>query len=115
MAKITALAFVMPVRDLEKAVKFYCDAFGLTEVFRNESIVFVGLPGTDSALGILLDPERSGSGPQHMGFHVDHAVEHESAIKDVESAGGKVIERGEHGPGIPFARVADPDGNVFEI
>jgi predicted enzyme related to lactoylglutathione lyase len=50
-----------------------------------------------------------------MGFHVDHAVEHESAIKDVEAAGGKVIERGEHGPGIPFAVVADPDGNAFEI
>lgn len=115
MAKITALAFVMPVRDLEQAVKFYCDAFGLTEVFRNEQIVFVGLPDTDSALGILLDPDRAGSGPQHMGFHVDHAIDHEVAIGDVESAGGKVIERGEHGPGIPFAVVADPDGNTFEI
>jgi catechol 2,3-dioxygenase-like lactoylglutathione lyase family enzyme len=115
MAKITALSFVMPVRDLEKSVKFYCDVFGLTEVFRSEQIVFVGLPGTDSALGILLDPERAGGGPQHMGFHVDHAVEHESAIKDVEAAGGSVIERGEHGPGIPFARIADPDGNTFEI
>ncbi len=115
MAKITALSFIMPVRDLEKAVKFYCDAFGLAEVFRSEQIVFVGLPGTDSALGILLDPERAGSGPQHIGFHVDHAVEHAAAITDVESAGGKVIERGEHGPGIPFAVVADPDGNTFEI
>jgi catechol 2,3-dioxygenase-like lactoylglutathione lyase family enzyme len=115
MAKITALSFIMPVRDLEKAVKFYCDAFGLTEVFRSDQIVFVGLPGTDSALGILLDPERAGRGPQHIGFHVDHAIEHTAAINDVESAGGKVIERGEHGPGIPFAVVADPDGNVLEI
>jgi catechol 2,3-dioxygenase-like lactoylglutathione lyase family enzyme len=115
MAKITALSFIMPVRDLEKAVKFYCAAFGLTEVYRSEQIAFVGLPGTDSALGILLDPERAGSGPQHIGFHVDHAVEHTTAISDVESAGGKVIERGEHGPDIPFAVVADPDGNTFEI
>ena len=115
MAKITALSFIMPVRDLEKAVKFYCDAFGLTEVFRTEQLVFVGLPGTDSALGILLDPEHAGSGPQNIGFHVDHAVEHATAIRDVEAAGGKVMERGEHGPGIPFARIADPDGNVLEI
>ena len=115
MAKITALSFIMPVRDLEKAVKFYCDAFGLTEVFRSEQIVFVGLPGTDSALGILLDPERAGSGPVNMGFHVDHAVAHADAVDDVEKHGGKVLERGEHGPHIPFARVADPDGNEFEI
>jgi catechol 2,3-dioxygenase-like lactoylglutathione lyase family enzyme len=115
MAKVTALSFIMPVRDLEKAVKFYCDAFGLTEVFRSEQIVFVGLPGTDSALGILLDLERAGSGPQHIGFHVDHAIAPDDAVRDVESAGGKVIERGEHGPGIPFAVVADPDGNAFEI
>jgi catechol 2,3-dioxygenase-like lactoylglutathione lyase family enzyme len=115
MAKITALSFIVPVRDIEKAVTFYCEAFDLQEVFRSEQIVFVGLPGTDSALGILLDPERAGSGPQHIGFHVDHAVEHKAAIKDVEAAGGSVIERGEHGPGIPFARIADPDGNVLEI
>jgi catechol 2,3-dioxygenase-like lactoylglutathione lyase family enzyme len=115
MAKITALSFIMPVRNLETAVRFYCDAFRLTEVFRSEQIVFVGLPGTDSALGILLDPVRAGSGPQHVGFHVDHAIEHGAAIKDVESAGGKVLERGEHGPGVPFARVADPDGNEVDI
>ena len=115
MAKITALSFIMPVRDLEKAVKFYCDAFGLTEVFRGDQVVFVGLPGTDSALGILLDPQRAGDGPQNIGFHVDHAVEHPTAVGDVEAAGGKVIERGEHGPGIPFAVVADLDGNPFEI
>ena len=115
MAKITALAFVVPVRDLERAVKFYCDTFGLEEVFRTDQIVFAGIPGTDSALGILLDPERAGSGPQHIGFHVDHAIEHTTAIKDVESAGGRIIERGEHAPGVPFAVVADPDGNTFEI
>ena len=115
MAKITALSFIMPVRDLEKSVKFYCDAFGLTEVFRAETIVFVGLPGTDSALGILLDPERAGSGPQHIGFHVDHAIQHDDAVSDVEKHGGKVLGRGEHGPDVPFARVTDPDGNEFEI
>lgn len=105
----------MPVRDLEKSVKFYCDAFGLEEVFRADTIVFVGLPGTDSALGILVDPERAGKGPQHIGFHVDHAIQHDDAVSEVEQHGGKVLERGEHGPNVPFARVSDPDGNEFEI
>jgi len=115
MAKITALGYVVPVRDLEAAARFYCDAFELRPVFQNENIVFIGIPGGDTALGLLLDPTNAGSGPMHVGLHVDHAVGLEAAITDVESAGGKVIERSEHMPGVPFARIADPDGNVLEI
>lgn len=113
MARITALSYVIPVRDLEQAVSFYCKAFDLQEVFRSEHIVFVGDPGGDSAVGLLLDPANAGSGPQNVGLHVDHAVGTDAAVRDIESAGGKVLERGEHGPGVPFARIADPDGNVL--
>ena len=115
MAKITALSYVVPVRDLEKAVRFYCEAFGLEEVFRTEQIVFVAIPGTESAVGLLRDPDAAGSGPQHVGFHLDHAIKLDDAIRDVKQAGASVVERGEHAPGVPFARIADPDGNVLEI
>jgi predicted enzyme related to lactoylglutathione lyase len=115
MAKVTALIYIMPVRDLDKAAQFYCDAFDLRPVFRNEGICFVGIPGTDSAVGLLLDPEHAGDGPMNIGLHVDHAVGLEAAIADVEKAGGKVLERGEHAPDVPFARIADPDGNELEI
>ena len=27
----------------------------------------------------------------------------------------RVVERAEHAPGVPYARIADPDGNVLEI
>jgi predicted enzyme related to lactoylglutathione lyase len=115
MSKITALAFVMPVRDLEAAVAFYREAFELEEVFRMDEIVFLGIPGTDSAVGVLHDPDRAGSGPQHVGFHVDHALKLEEVLTGIERAGGRVVERGEHAPDVPFARIADPDGNVLEI
>jgi catechol 2,3-dioxygenase-like lactoylglutathione lyase family enzyme len=115
MAKITSLLFVMPVRDVEKAVRFYREAFELEEVYRGENIVFVGIPGTDTAVGILQDTAAAGSGPQHVGFHVDHAINHDDAVHDVEHAGGVILERGDHAPGVPFARIADPDGNVFEV
>ena len=115
MAKITALGFVIPVRDLDAAARFYCDAFDLRPVFQGDNIVFVGIPGTDTALGLLLDPEHAGNGPMHTGMHVDHDVGLEAAIRDVEAAGGAVVERAEHAPGVPFARIADPDGNVLEI
>jgi catechol 2,3-dioxygenase-like lactoylglutathione lyase family enzyme len=115
MAKITALGFVMPVRDIDKAVRFYCDAFDLTEVFRTDQIAFVGIEGTDSAVGLLLDPVAAGSGPMHVGFHTDHALDLGDVIKAVEGAGGKLLQRSEHAPGVPFARIADPDGNELEI
>lgn len=111
MARITALSFIVPVRDLDRAAAFYKAAFGLQEVFRAEQIVFVGLPDTDIALGLFLDAETAGSGPRTVGFHVDHAVPPDDVVRDVEAAGGKVVERGEHAPGVPFARIADPDGN----
>lgn len=115
MAKITSLLFVVPVRDVEKAVRFYCDAFDLQEVFRGENIVFVGMPGTDTAVGILHDAAAAGSGPQNVGFHVDHAIKLDDAVGDVERAGGRILERGEHAPGVPFACIEDPDGNVIWI
>lgn len=33
MPKITALGFIMPVKDLDAAAKFYVEAFELREVF----------------------------------------------------------------------------------
>jgi predicted enzyme related to lactoylglutathione lyase len=115
LAKITALSYIIPVRDLDAAVAFYCKAFELQEVFRAEQIVFVGHPEGETAIGILLDAEHAGNGPQNVGVHVDHAIDHAGAIRDVEAAGGKILERGEHAPDVPFARVADPDGNVLWI
>ena len=63
MAKITGLTFILPVRDLDRAAKFYAAAFDLQEVFRNEGIVFMGAEGSDSSFGLLLDPENAGAGP----------------------------------------------------
>ena len=115
MAKTTGLTFIVAVKDIDKAVRFYCDAFDLAEVFRNDQIVFVGSPGSDTAIGILRDDTNAGSGPQNVGLHLDHAISLDDAILDIETAGGKVLERGEHAPGVSFARIADPDGNVIWV
>jgi predicted enzyme related to lactoylglutathione lyase len=115
MSKITALSFIVPAADLDRAVAFYASAFGLEEVFRMPEIVFMGIPGTDSALGILLDKGGAGGGPRHVGFHVDHALKLDDVLDGITSAGGRVVERGEHAPDVPFARIADPDGNILEI
>ena len=41
MAKITGLTFILPVRDLDRAAKFYADAFDLKQVFRTKGICFM--------------------------------------------------------------------------
>jgi predicted enzyme related to lactoylglutathione lyase len=115
MSKITALSFLVPVADLDRALRFYKEAFGLDEVFRMDQIAFAGIPGGDSAIGLLLDPAAAGSGPMNVGFHVDHALNLDDVTKDVERAGGKLVERGQHAPDVPFARITDVDGNELWI
>jgi len=39
----------------------------------------------------------------------------DAAIREVERAGGKLLRRGEFGPGEPFAFFADPDGYEIEV
>jgi catechol 2,3-dioxygenase-like lactoylglutathione lyase family enzyme len=33
----------------------------------------------------------------------------------VVAAGGHLVERGEHTPGVPYAYVEDPDGYLIEL
>ncbi len=115
MSKITALSFLVPVADLDRALRFYKEAFGLEEVFRAPEIAFAGIPGGESAIGLLLDPSAAGSGPINVGFHVDHALNLDDVAKGVEQAGGKLVERGQHAPDVHFARITDVDGNELWI
>lgn len=39
----------------------------------------------------------------------------ETCIAQIERAGGRLLERGEHQPGLAYAYFADPDGYVIEI
>jgi hypothetical protein len=39
----------------------------------------------------------------------------DACIAQTIASGGRLIERGEHAKGVPFAYVADPDGYVIEI
>jgi catechol 2,3-dioxygenase-like lactoylglutathione lyase family enzyme len=55
------------------------------------------------------------SGVSHFGFGLANKSELEEGVKQVERAGGKLLSRGEHAPGVPYAYFADPDGYVIEI
>ncbi len=112
------------VTEHERAVAFYKDAFGMDELFRDGPIVFVGTPGGGDSLALHLavtEEQRARvghhGGYEHFGIHLaDRSADAvDEAVHRVEKAGGRLLERGEHAPGVPFAYVADIDGYTIEI
>jgi catechol 2,3-dioxygenase-like lactoylglutathione lyase family enzyme len=109
------------VTDLARSLAFYEDVFGLEEQFRSgPTMVFLRTPGAYDTIAINEDPERAADagrrdGVDHFGFRLKNHDHLEQAIAVVEAAGGKLVERGEHAPGIEYAYVSDPDGYLIEL
>jgi predicted enzyme related to lactoylglutathione lyase len=102
------------VGDVERALAFYRAAFGAEEAFRvGDELVFVRLGGGEVfALDARPEGERN---PAHVGLVLAEGHDLDAAIEDVVGAGGTLVERGEHAPGVSYAYVADPHGNVIEL
>ena len=108
------------VSDLERSIRFYGEAFGMRETFRDgDDLVFLNTPGTHDSLALHLaaGDRRVGEsgGYEHFGITVVDRSRLDDAIAAIESAGGELVEKGEHAPGVPYAYVRDPDGYVIEI
>ena len=112
------------VADHERAIGFYGHVFGMEERFRDGPIVFLGTPGGGDSLALHLataDDERRRVGEQggwaHFGIHLAarSADAIDAAAVRANEAGGRLLERGEHAPGVPYAYVADTDGYAIEI
>ena len=109
------------VRDIARSLRFYQQVFGMQELFREGStMIFLRTPGGNDTLTLNEDPvlrEQAGdnSGIQHFGFRLLDKADIDRAVHEVEAAGGRLLSRGEHEPGHPFAYVADPDGYTIEL
>lgn len=108
------------VSDLERSVAFYENAFGLNVILRHreQGMAFLQTPGTAEV--VTLKEEQSArvgqqGGLDHFGFPLEDANELEDAIREVEAAGGRLIERDTLAGGLPTAFVADPDGYRIQI
>jgi catechol 2,3-dioxygenase-like lactoylglutathione lyase family enzyme len=102
------------VSNLDRALRFYEEAFGAKESFRVDDLVFVKLDGGAGVIALDARPEDRRN-PSHIGLTLADDEDLDVAIQAVERAGGHLVERSEHAPGIPYAYVADPDGSVFEL
>ena len=110
----------LAVRDLQRSLHFYCDVFGMREKFwAGDSMVFLGTPGAADSITLRQaapgEPAGPGGGIDHFGFRLRRKADLDAAVAAVEAAGGKLVERGQHGRGLPFAYVTDPDGYKIEL
>lgn len=103
------------VRDLERSVRFYKEAFGLVETFRPEpKLAFMSPPGSRDSLALDEASPIGSQGVRHFGFKLEVA-DLDRAIEQVKRAGGKLVSRGKHAGRFPYAYVADPDGYEIEL
>ena len=109
--KVTRTYFMVMVSDMDRALAFYRDVFGLD--VRYSSSEWSELGGPDAV--VALHGGRS-EGPVDigLGFEVEDL---DAACEAVGGAGGEVVkpptERA--GEGIRLAIVADPEGNRFSL
>jgi catechol 2,3-dioxygenase-like lactoylglutathione lyase family enzyme len=107
----------LAVRDPERTARFYEEAFGAQVYFRSEDSVQVLGPGPHDVLAFDRDAAKAGSagGITHFGFRLIDPADIDQAVEAVIAAGGSLLRRGEFGPGLPYAFMADPDGHEIEI
>lgn len=109
------------VRDLDRSLRFYTGVFGMQERFRDgPHMVFLNTPGSNDLITLNANPSENhlagpGGGIGHFGFRLRNSGDLDAAIAEVETAGGKLLSRGERAPGVRFAYVSDPDGYVIEL
>ena len=100
------------VRDLEKSLRFY-GAFGFQKVMAHDDMSFLVRPGFSDVLTLRASGMH---GVDHFGFILKDAARLDAAIEELESRGGRVIEKTVLEPtGLPSAFVLDPDGYHVQI
>ena len=119
---------VLRVADLERMLRFYCEALGCSVVRRQDDLGLVQLRAGRSLIDLVPVTGRLGSAggaaPGREGRNLDHfcvRVEpfDEGAIRahlkalEVE-AGAIAIRHGAEGDG-PSLYISDPEGNVVEL
>ncbi len=102
--------FSLPVRDMERATKFYVTAFGATVAFALPFWSSLHVAGV--RLGLALVPDHA-EGQTGLHFAVSDLAD---ARAWVERAGGRVVRASvEVAPGVVVSDVTDTEGNVFAL
>lgn len=131
MIKTTGMRHVhLLVSDLDRSTRFYAEVFGMEEALRLDGTVYLTTPGQEDSIAL---EQASGEGEgearigdsggvAHFGLFRERGaeVDVDEAIRSIEAAGGTVLENkviggGEHGEGLHYLLLADPDGYRIEL
>jgi catechol 2,3-dioxygenase-like lactoylglutathione lyase family enzyme len=107
----------MKVRDLDRAVRFYEEAFGAKQYMRGARTAQVLGPGPTDVIAFELMPEGAGKpgGLIHFGLRLTSPAALDQVLERILAAGGTLKERGDFGENQPYAFVLDPEGYEIEI
>jgi lactoylglutathione lyase len=103
--------FIFGVADMDRAVRFYTQAFGASVVFSSAEWSEVTVAGATVALHPGGDGTETATG---LGFEVDDL---DVGLRQVTGAGGRVTSPARDRPAerIRLAQVADTEGNLLTV
>jgi predicted enzyme related to lactoylglutathione lyase len=109
--RVTKSYFMLLVADMDRAVRFYSDAFGGEVAFTSQEWSELTVAGASVALhaGDMGADTRTGLGVE--------AEDLEPALMTLTAAGGRVMSppRDRQGKRVRLARVADIEGNPVTV
>jgi catechol 2,3-dioxygenase-like lactoylglutathione lyase family enzyme len=114
------LHFTIPVKDLDRAEKFYTELLGFEKVGRTDRIVFLRAGGDFFNLTYSEKPITLNAGTRHeihSAFRVTPQT-YEDTIKRLPERGIPIFKEEDRQSGVFVGRSAyirDPDGNVLEF
>lgn len=114
------LHFTIPVKDMDRAEKFYKDVFGFERVRRNKHMIFMQSVNDNFVLTYSenpVDPNPVDGTAIHSAFRVT-PQEYDRAMKFLAEKGIKILKEEDRDSGTFQGRSAyfeDPDRNVLEI
>lgn len=105
----------LAVSDVERAVRFYVEAFGLEERYRADNgVVYLRIPGSTDHIAICQD-SNAADRAYRFGMTLSDLSDPEVLVGRVLSLGGSLVRCRRLGPGVVDVVVSDPDGNVISL
>jgi catechol 2,3-dioxygenase-like lactoylglutathione lyase family enzyme len=114
------LHFTIPVRDLDRAEKFYTDVLGFKKIARTDRIVFLRAGDDYFNLTYTENPitlNAAGRHEIHSAFRVSRET-YRQVVETLPAQGVEIFKEEDRRAGVFVGRSAyirDPDGNVIEF
>jgi catechol 2,3-dioxygenase-like lactoylglutathione lyase family enzyme len=105
----------LPVRDIDRAVRFYGDVFGFEVVVRRGDRVLLQAPAGRGSIALRLAAALEPVPAAQFGLALSDPAEVDTALRLVVARGGVLVERTEHPVGGTTVVVADPSGHQITL